>query len=119
MQLMMTYSWPGNVRELENTIEYAFVVCQSDLITSEDLPAELSKPEHFPEHSGKRVESTRPRNSNISRQELLRLLRDAGWNKAEVGRILGVSRTAVWKWMKKMSLPMNEDQDRQQIDTLS
>jgi transcriptional regulator of acetoin/glycerol metabolism len=49
----------------------------------------------------------------------LRLLRDAGWNKAEVGRILGVSRTAVWKWMKKMSLPMNEDQDRQQIDTLS
>lgn len=119
MQLMMAYAWPGNVRELENAIEYAFVVCQSDLITPDDLPAELSRPEHGSEQANERVILARPRPGAISKQELLRLLRESGWNKAEVGRILGVSRTAVWKWMKKLGVPMNEDEDeaRRQIDT--
>jgi two-component system response regulator GlrR len=33
---LMQYHWPGNVRELENTIEYAVVMSQQDVIT-EDL----------------------------------------------------------------------------------
>ena len=32
------HSWPGNIRELRNIIHYACVVCQSNLITTGDLP---------------------------------------------------------------------------------
>ncbi|MFA4905230.1 MAG: sigma 54-interacting transcriptional regulator [Candidatus Margulisiibacteriota bacterium] len=42
LDLLMAYDWPGNVRELENVIERAVVVCQKDLISPRDLPANLS-----------------------------------------------------------------------------
>jgi two-component system response regulator GlrR len=35
MQKLMLHDWPGNVRELENTIEYAVVMTQQDMITEE------------------------------------------------------------------------------------
>jgi hypothetical protein len=28
------------------------------------------------------------------------------WNKAEVGRRVGLSRTAIWKYMKKWDIPL-------------
>jgi two-component system, NtrC family, response regulator HydG len=31
------------------------------------------------------------------------------WNKAEVGRRLGLSRTAVWKHMKKWDIPLQPE----------
>ncbi|GAB4267538.1 MAG: sigma 54-interacting transcriptional regulator [Candidatus Rifleibacteriota bacterium] len=119
MQLMRSYPWPGNVRELENAIEYAFVVCQNNLIGPEDLPAELTM-----NHSNRQDFNRQPAaiinvidNKYLSRKEagkilksredLLRLLNESDWNKAEVGRKLGVSRTAVWKWMKKHNIPMS------------
>jgi Nif-specific regulatory protein len=43
LDLLMEYNWPGNVRELENTIEHAVVLCQKDLISPKDLPANLSQ----------------------------------------------------------------------------
>ena len=35
MQKLMLYDWPGNIRELENTIEFAMVMTQQDVITEE------------------------------------------------------------------------------------
>lgn len=35
------YSWPGNVRELINVIERAVLLCESETITCEDLPAAI------------------------------------------------------------------------------
>lgn len=106
MQRMRSYSWPGNVRELENAVEYAFVVCQSALIEAEDLPVELTSPKQL-KAIGSNINSHEAKPT--SREELLELLKKTGWNKAEVGRIVGVSRTAIWKWMKKLDLPMNPD----------
>ncbi|MCL4103714.1 UNVERIFIED_CONTAM: hypothetical protein GTU68_059793 [Idotea baltica] len=36
---LMGYTWPGNVRELRNAVERAVILCTSDQIDSEDLPA--------------------------------------------------------------------------------
>ena len=41
MAFLQTYSWPGNVRELENVIQRAIIVAHSDMIHSEDLPANI------------------------------------------------------------------------------
>ena len=46
------YPWPGNVRELQNAIEYAANICESDVMTLEDLPESLqqkaAKPQKAP-----------------------------------------------------------------------
>jgi transcriptional regulator of acetoin/glycerol metabolism len=39
------------------------------------------------------------------------LLAECGWNKAEVARRLGRSRTSVWKYMKKWGIPLNPPDD--------
>jgi DNA-binding NtrC family response regulator len=38
---LAAYRWPGNVRELENAMERAVVLCRSDRIGLDDLPAAL------------------------------------------------------------------------------
>jgi Nif-specific regulatory protein len=43
LDILLSYYWPGNVRELENVIERAVVVCQKELISPRDLPANLSQ----------------------------------------------------------------------------
>jgi DNA-binding NtrC family response regulator len=35
------YSWPGNVRQLRNAIEYALVLCKSQIIKPDDLPEDV------------------------------------------------------------------------------
>ncbi|MCL2271712.1 MAG: sigma-54 dependent transcriptional regulator [Treponema sp.] len=38
---LYAYEWPGNIRELRNCIESAVVMCQSSVITMDDLPPAL------------------------------------------------------------------------------
>jgi len=38
---LYSYEWPGNIRELRNCIESAVVMCQSNVITVDDLPPAL------------------------------------------------------------------------------
>jgi DNA-binding NtrC family response regulator len=38
---LYAYEWPGNIRELRNCIESAVVMCQSNVITTDDLPPAL------------------------------------------------------------------------------
>ncbi|MCB9777884.1 MAG: sigma-54-dependent Fis family transcriptional regulator [Alphaproteobacteria bacterium] len=40
---LLRYRWPGNVRELFNLAERMAVLCPSDVIELEDLPAEMSR----------------------------------------------------------------------------
>lgn len=127
MNRLVSYAWPGNVRELENAIEYAFVVCQEKAIGADDLPAEISAP-HL--HQTAIVENSAvmpalnaqkdlkfPTMSRInakkilrSKKELQKILDDNLWNKAEVARILGVSRTAIWKWTEKHGLKFQQSE---------
>jgi Nif-specific regulatory protein len=41
LDMLLSYSWPGNVRELENVIERAVVLCQKEIVTPRELPANL------------------------------------------------------------------------------
>lgn len=107
MQVFMDYNWPGNVRELENAIEHAFVLCNRDRIERGDLPEHLRQSTDPPARipvSADQAATTRP--GPVSKKELLDLLYANHWNKAAVARNLGVSHTAVWKYMKKYDIPL-------------
>ncbi len=115
MRLIMDYHWPGNVRELENSIEHAFVLCSRDTININDLPREIrntlsSEVDDSEEISSKsRAINRNLANKKLSRELLLQVLEECSWNKAKTGRRLGISRTAVWKYMKKWGIPLQKD----------
>ncbi|MBW1842617.1 MAG: sigma 54-interacting transcriptional regulator [Deltaproteobacteria bacterium] len=110
MRIIMDYPWPGNVRELENAVEHAFVLCDTDQIDLFDLPVEirqmtyqpLQKDEVFPSTTGPRSRK------KLTKSLLIEILDDCDWNKAEVGRRVGLSRTAIWKYMKKWDIPLKK-----------
>ena len=115
MNAVRGYPWPGNIRELENAVEYAFVVCQSSSIAIDDLPPELrgqpvplySVPPYTPPATQPPQQTTQPRTDLLHNAAALRqILHENHWSKAATARALGVSHTAVWKWMKRHNIPL-------------
>jgi transcriptional regulator of acetoin/glycerol metabolism len=45
----------------------------------------------------------------LTKETLVDMLEECSWNKAEVGRRAGLSRTAIWKYMKKWNIPLQPE----------
>lgn len=108
MQALMDHDWPGNVRELENAIEHAFVLCNSDRLEHKDLPLELRNPRENGQNQCLSAAGRKKKNAGLDKKQLIALLKSCHWNKAEVARQVGVSRTAIWKYMKKWDIPLQQ-----------
>jgi len=113
MRLLMDYPWPGNVRELENAIEHAFVLCSRDRIDVLDIPIEIRKAENFPDSLQPLTANALPHaaKKKLTKDLLLKLLKECDWNKAAVGRRVGLSRPAIYKRMKKWQIPLENPED--------
>jgi len=108
MRTLMDYNWPGNVRELENALEHAFVLCKSDRIQQQDLPIEIRQTSSTGSENPYMPHPVREKQNKLTRESLIELLYHCDWNKAEAGRQAGVSRTAIWKYMKKWDIPLQQ-----------
>lgn len=99
MEKLMMYQWPGNVREIRNAIEYAFVLCQDELIDSDHLPQKIIK-------GG--IERIVSINTGLEkdrvRENTLTSLRATKGNRPEAAKRLGVSRVTIWKQIYAFSL---------------
>ena len=104
LEALTDYAWPGNVRELRNTIEYAFVLCQSGGIGVQHLPHKIVHGAFDP----KAVCELDPGCAK-DRESLINVLRKAGGNQSKAAKMLGVSRVTVWKRMKKLGIDIKQD----------
>ncbi len=97
------YDWPGNVRELENAVENAIVLGESDMILPEHLPFKInaradSPATRAPLFDGK---TFRQRMQKAERMVLEEAIEQAGGNKSEAAKNLGISlRTMRYKIRK-------------------
>jgi transcriptional regulator with PAS, ATPase and Fis domain len=128
LESMLAYNWPGNVRELRNIIEYAFVLCNEPLIGPHHLTPRITHPEEstppprpvdaagilqnddrmagLPDKEGSE--------QNPDALHLLQALKTTGGNQTQAAKILGISRVAVWKKMKKYGIKLQRDFNRRQ-----
>ncbi len=96
---LMTAPLPGNIRELENAIEYAFVICQNDIIELHHLPpqyaeikrssSDVSKVVLFDSAESDVIRSVLKRNNN---------------NRTKTAKELGISRQTLWRKMNRLGL---------------
>ncbi|MGM0426999.1 MAG: sigma-54 interaction domain-containing protein [Thermodesulfobacteriota bacterium] len=105
LHILSMYHWPGNIRELINAIEYAFVLCPGTEITPEHLPPTLTgKSPELPQGARRR-----PRTADTEAKEgLLEALRQAGGNKSQAARNMGISRVTLWKRLKKYGIQVEK-----------
>jgi len=99
LRILMSYRWPGNVRELENAIEHAFVLAKGEVLTADLLPAEITSTTQPTDDSAEPS-----RQGYMTERELKDALAKTGWNKAKAARMLGVTRTTIWRNIKKYGL---------------
>jgi transcriptional regulator with PAS, ATPase and Fis domain len=114
LDIFMRYPWPGNVRELESVMEFAFIQCNDNYLDARYLPPRfkllndkvtditLSTPVSYEMFQ---FPDIKPVSSSLTEKEkVLAALKDSRWNRAKAAENMNVSRTTLWRLMKKHNL---------------
>jgi transcriptional regulator with PAS, ATPase and Fis domain len=102
LAFLMDYPFPGNVRELENIIEFAFITCKGPNICLEHLPGDLPQGVDRPQSALSGAEQEEA-------EKIRALLQQYPDSRPKAARAMGVSRTTLWRKMKKYGIDGAED----------
>lgn len=103
MRLLRAYDWPGNVRELFAAVESAAVRAERGRIEAQHRPASV--------RGGAKTEAAevddryrQKWSEEEARRKIETALREADGLRSRVARRLGMSRTTLWRKMKKYGI---------------
>jgi two-component system NtrC family response regulator len=94
----MAYTYPGNIRQLQHVVQRAVAVARGELIDLDDLPEELLAPKIAPAVSEGSVAAARER---AEREMIVATLAKNNGEVSAAAREMQVSRTTMWRLMKK------------------
>jgi len=97
IDIFKSYTWPGNVRELEHTLERAIILCESNIITVQDLPPSLIDSVQADVGLSSKILLS-PLKNILTLAEALEM---SGGNKTRAAKLLGISRVTVYRQIKK------------------
>jgi two-component system, NtrC family, response regulator HydG len=100
--LLKSYTWPGNVRELRNVIERAVVLAKGDWIAESNLPPYIRAAAPSAKKLVFAVGATTV--AEAERELIVRTLENAGNNKAEAARQLGVDVKTIYNKLKAYNI---------------
>jgi len=119
IKMLMAYDYPGNIRELENIIEHAMVFCTGETLQAEHLHKDL-----YPVHTV-RIGTKRPKTIGRGTVEktpylekplrvmeqgvIVNVLDQTGWNYSQAAQTLNMSRTTLWRKIKKYEIRKTEN----------
>lgn len=105
IEKLLAYDWPGNVRELRNMAERVVIMCTGDKITTECLPAAISKGEFEPSQANPQIRI--PLGTTLEEVEemvIRHTLSSVDYNQSEASRILGFTRQTLRNKLQKLDV---------------
>jgi transcriptional regulator of acetoin/glycerol metabolism len=116
-EMLLNYPWPGNIRQLRNVLRYSIAINESGVIGLSDLPADITQLA-IPFPSAKATVNTLAKDSlpcavtdtdDHEHKVVSGVLRKHKWNITDASRELGMSRSTLYRKMRKHSIiPPNE-----------
>jgi DNA-binding NtrC family response regulator len=96
MQAMLEHAWPGNVRELDHVVERAVLMADGDAVRASDLGMDKGRT-GAPSFDEMTLD-------DAERELIRRALGRCGGNVTEAAKLLGVSRSALYRRMQRHGL---------------
>jgi two-component system response regulator AtoC len=115
MAVLRAYPWPGNVRELRSAVEYAAVVGEGPILDLGELPPEVRgeppaaarterPPALRPGESESSPKPPLPTLADLERERIVGALARHGGRKGMAATDLGMSRTTLWRKLRRHRL---------------
>ncbi|HEX6465382.1 MAG TPA: sigma 54-interacting transcriptional regulator, partial [Vicinamibacterales bacterium] len=99
--LLLAYDYPGNVRQLEHVLQRAVAIARGPSIELEDLPEELVEPRAADPHVAAADGSVAAARERAEREMIVTTLARNHGEVTATARELQISRTTLWRLMKK------------------
>ncbi len=113
LEKLMNYRWPGNVRQLRNFAECilllsprGFQLDEFETLCSElmEYEQQIIRPEEKKNESENLYDQLKRKKKSKEVDELKKALEQAKYSKTKAAKILGISRTTLWKRLKQTEL---------------
>ena len=103
LRALQNYPWPGNVRELHGVLERMYILSGDPVLTSRDLPSDISQ------LVGDAPESVRAKNATaqldqIEADAIRAALSQSKLSLSDIATQLGISRTTLYRRMKSYGI---------------
>ncbi len=106
MRRILAYEWPGNVRELKNCAEYFCYTVEGDEILVRHLPPEIASAAAPPGREPERAPEEPRDFGAVERTFLVDTMRRCNGSPVEAARILGISRSTLYRKLKKHGIAL-------------
>jgi len=105
LNILENYDWPGNIRELSNILERILYSIDGDTIQIQHLPIFLQSMSA----GSMKLQPTllRRLREDMEKEALIQAIRISKDNKNKAAKLLGIHRTALYKKMKKLNIPIS------------
>ena len=101
-EALLAYDYPGNVRQLEHVVQRAVAISRGSILEPADLPEEIVAPRSPAPPAEGSVAAARER---AEREMIITTLARHHGEVSAAARELQVSRTTMWRMMKKHAIP--------------
>jgi transcriptional regulator with PAS, ATPase and Fis domain len=100
LEALVSYPFPGNVRELQNIVERAVALAQEPALSPRDLPPDIFLTETRPAPPEMMTDHLKL----LEQEHIFEVYRRTGFNQTETAKLLGISRTTLWRRLKECHL---------------
>jgi transcriptional regulator with PAS, ATPase and Fis domain len=100
------YDWPGNIRELQNVVERGMNKSWGKILEWEHFREyfENKKTEHKKLCVDDNESSIKEMKENLEKKTIIKTLKNCDYNKTKAAKVLGISRTALYKKFNKYDI---------------
>lgn len=98
IQQLKNYEWRGNIRELKNIIERAVILCDTETLTIDLLPAEIIHCENI------MLTSSATTLESMEKIHIQKIIHLAKGNKTKAAELLGIGLTTLYRKMEEYHL---------------